>query len=127
MSSELTTWHDVSDDEGPELWPNYVPAPYSWQELEILEDQWRKEAEERQIQDEERMKKSIEWERQKENSWLSAIERANDGMWDEIDREIEESRQQEQAARMARPNPLALWFWASFFFDLGDIDLFPDE
>ena len=127
MSGELTTWHDIRIDEGPELWPDYFPAPYTWQELEILEAQWREQAEERRKLDEERMEKLLHWERQQEHLRLSAIDKANDAMWDEIDREIEESRRQEHEARSPRPNPLALWFWGSFLFDLGDIDLFPDE
>ena len=73
------------------------------------------------------MEKLLHWERQQEHLRLSAIDKANDVMWDEIDREIEESRRQEHEARSPRPNPLALWFWGSFLFDLGDIDLFPDE
>ncbi len=127
MSGELTTWQDISNDEGPELWPDYIPAPYTWQELEILEARWREQAEERRRLDKEQMEKLLQWERQQEHLRLSIIERANDAMWDEIDREIEKSRRQEQEARVPRPNPLALWFWGSLFFDLGDIDLFPDE
>ena len=48
-----------------------------------------------------------EWEQQRLS--LSAIDKANDAMWDEIDREIEETRRQEQTARRPRPNPLALY------------------
>ncbi|MCJ7658489.1 MAG: hypothetical protein MUO67_05010 [Anaerolineales bacterium] len=77
MSGKLTTWHDISNDEGPELWPDYIPAPYTWQELEILEAQWREQAEERRKLDEVRMKGLIrsEWEQQRLS--LSAIDKAN--------------------------------------------------
>ena len=109
MGGELTTWHDISNDEGPELWPDYIPPPYTWQELEILEAQWREQAEELRKLDEERMEKLLHWERQQEHLRLSAIDKANDAMWDEIDREIEETRWQEQTARRPRPNPLALY------------------
>lgn len=127
MSGENTTWHDISNDEGPELWPDYIPAPYTWRELEVLEAQWREQAEKRRKLDEERKERLLHWEWQQEHLRLSAIERANDAMVADLDREIEESRRQEEEVRVPHPNPLALWFWGSFFFDLGEMDLFPDE
>ena len=127
MSGELTTWHDVSKDEGPELWPAYIPAPYTWLELEILESRWQEQAEEGRKLDEKRMERLLKWEKQQEDLRISSIERANDAMWDEIEREMEKSKQQKQEANVPRPNPLAIWFLGSFFFDLGDMGLFPDD